>query len=415
MAHAPQITLTEADTKLPARMIAAGPKALIAGFALLAVGGLAAGFDLHRLGFAYLTAFAFWLTLALGGLVFLCLQHVSRAGWSVGVRRMIENVVSTIPWLFLASLPIVVPTAMGSDFFYHWNAEATMDFDRQHMPAKVPVYKMFLNNTFWTVRVLFYFTVWSLLARFFVGHSRSQDSDGDHTRTRKMEVLAAPGILLFALTLTFAGIDFLMSLDPHWFSTIWGVYLFAGAMTSFLSFLALMLMWLQKQGALTKAITAEHYHDIGKFMFGFVFFFGYIGFSQYLLIWYANIPEETVFYKHRQEGDWVAFSLLLLFGHFLIPFLGLISRHVKRHKPSLAFWAVWLLVMHFIDMFWIVMPSYAEHAGSPDKIYFGLENVAVWLGLGGLFLWRVLAKSGQGSVVPLRDPRLSESLQFENI
>ncbi len=414
MAHASEITLTEADTKLPAGMAAAGPKALIAGALLLGIGVLASGLDLHVLGFAYLTAFAFWLTVALGGLVFLCLQHVSRAGWSVGVRRMIENVVSTLPWMALASLPIVVPTAMGSEFFYHWNAESAIEFDRQHMPAKVPVYDNFLNNEFWTARIAFYFAVWILLARFFVGHSRRQDEDGDHNRTRKMEILAAPAILLFALTLTFAGIDFLMSLDPHWFSTIWGVYLFAGSMTSFLSFLALMIMWVQRQGGLSN-VTAEHFHDIGKFMFGFVFFFGYIGFSQYLLIWYANIPEETIFYKHRQEGDWTAFTLLLLFGHFLIPFLGLLSRHVKRHTPSLAFWAVWLLVMHFVDMYWIVMPTYAEHTGDPGRIYFGAANVAIWLGLGGLFLWRVLAKSGQGSIVPLRDPRLSESLHFENV
>ena len=413
MAHAEKITLTEADTKLPANMAAFGPKALIAGIVLVVVGGLVGGLDHAK--FSYLTAFAYWLTIALGGLVFLCLQHVSRAGWSVSIRRMIENVVSTLPWMFLLSLPIVIPTALGSDAIYKWNDPELYAFDQEFMPAKVPVYDGFLNNTFWTARVIGYFVIWSLLATFFVRHSRAQDNDGDHGRTRKMEILSAPAILLFALTLTFAGIDFLMTLDPHWFSTIWGVYLFSGAMTSFLSFLALLLMWLQSSGGLKDVITKEHYHDIGKFLFGFVFFFGYIGFSQYLLIWYANIPEETIFYAHRQEGAWTSFSLLLLFGHFLIPFLGLLSRHVKRHKPALAFWAVWMLVMHFVDMYWIVMPTLAQKLGDGTAIPFSSADVLIWLGMGGIFLWAVLNKAASGSIVPLRDPRLQESLQFHNI
>ena len=411
MAHAPQITLTEADTKLPARMIAAGPKALIAGFALLAVGGLAAGFDLHRLGFAYLTAFAFWLTLALGGLVFLCLQHVSRAGWSVGVRRMIENVVSTIPWLFLASLPIVVPTAMGSDFFYHWNAEATIDFDRQHMPAKVPVYDKFLNNTFWTVRVLFYFTVWSLLARFFVGHSRSQDSDGDHTRTRKMEVLAAPGILLFALTLTFAGIDFLMSLEAHWFSTIFGVYIFAGCTMSSFCVIALLAMFFQEKGRLKDCVTVEHYHDLGKLTFAFVFFWGYIGFSQFMLIWYANIPEETVWFDWRFTSGWGWVSLILLFGHLLIPFLGLMARTVRRNKKFLFFASIYMLCMHWLDHYWLVMPQLKD-----DHSFAAIPLVQIpcAIGLIGLFVALFCFIARDKPLVPLKDPRLGEALNFEN-
>jgi hypothetical protein len=205
-----------------------------------------------------------------------------------------------------------------------------------------------------------------------------------------------------------------MSLDPHWFSTIWGIYLFAGSMTSFLSFMALTLMLIQRHGGL-KMVTKEHFHDVGKLLFGFTFFFGYIGFSQYLLIWYADIPEETIFYKHRQEGSWAAFSVILLFGHFIIPFLGLLSRHVKRNKASLAFWAVWMLVMHFVDMYWIVMPTLAQKLGHADAIPFSWTHVAMWLGMGGILFGLMLKRAGAQSIVPVRDPRLAESLSFQNI
>lgn len=411
MAHAEPIHLTDADTKLPAGLSAWGTRSLILGLVAL---GLGIAADLGHFYFGYLTAFYFWLTLTLGALVFTLLQHVARAGWSVAVRRTAENVIGNFPILFLLFLPILVITATGSSAIYKWNDPATVEFDQTFMPAKLGVYTHYLNSTFWTVRIVGYFAVWILLSLFFRSQSRSQDQDGDHTRTRKMEILSAPGLLLFALTSTFAGIDILMSLDPHWFSTIWGIYLFAGSMTSFLSFMALTLMLIQRHGGL-KMVTKEHFHDVGKLLFGFTFFFGYIGFSQYLLIWYADIPEETIFYKHRQEGNWAAFSVILLFGHFIIPFLGLISRHVKRNKSSLAFWAVWMLVMHFVDMYWIVMPTLAQKTGHPEAIPFSWTHIAMWLGMGGVLFGLMLKRAGSQSIVPLRDPRLSESLNFQNI
>jgi hypothetical protein len=411
MAHAEPIQLTDADTKMPAGLSAWGTRSLILGLVAL---GLGIAGDVGHFHFGYLTAFYFWLTLTLGGLVFTLLQHVARAGWSVAVRRTAENVIGNFPILFLLFLPILVLTATGSSTIYKWNDPATVEFDQTFMPAKLGVYTHYLNSTFWTARIIGYFAIWILLSLLFRGQSRSQDQDGDHTRTRKMEILSAPGLLLFALTSTFAGIDILMSLDPHWFSTIWGIYLFAGSMTSFLSFLALTLMLIQRHGGL-KMVTKEHFHDVGKLLFGFTFFFGYIGFSQYLLIWYADIPEETIFYKHRQEGSWAAFSVILLFGHFIIPFLGLLSRHVKRNKASLAFWAVWMLVMHFVDMYWIVMPTLAQKLGHADAIPFSWTHVAMWLGMGGVLFGLMLKRAGDQSIVPVRDPRLAESLSFQNI
>ncbi len=419
MAHSHTVTeLTEADTRLPAKFAAWGSKGLVVGLILLALGVLPAALGKDgwkHFQFAYLTGYFFWLSIALGGLIYLCIQHIMRAGWGIVVRRMAENIVGTLPWMAILFLPILIPTLMGDTGIYKWADTAAMvAADIEALPGKVPVYQNFLNPTFWAVRAVVYFAVWIFLARFFVKQSQLQDQDGDPKRTRRMEMISAPAIFLFALTLTFAGFDWLMSLDPHWFSTIWGVYLFAGALLSFLSYLTLMTMGLQKSGAAEALITKEHYQDLGKLMFGFVFFWGYIAFSQYILIWYANIPEETIFYLYRQKGAWTGFTIVLLFGHLLIPFAGLLSKHVKRHKPTLAFWAVWLLVMHFVDMYWIVMPTLAKKLGNSYEIPFSFQHLAVWLGIGGIFFAFVVRNAGAKSIVPLRDPRLPESLAFEN-
>jgi hypothetical protein len=425
MAHAPTYELTEADTKLPASLGAFGPKLILIGIALVLA---ALGWDYLGMTepegehtspathwqFSYLTAFFYWLTIVLGGMIFLLIQHVFRAGWSVVVRRPAEAVVSCVPIMALLSLPILIPIVMGDSTLYLWTDQDWVDADAAHMPAKQVVFANFLNTKFFLVRVAVYFGLWFLLSRLLVGASNAQDSDGDIKHTRKLEMRAAPGILAFALTLTFAGFDLLMSLDPHWFSTIWGVYLFAGSMTSFMSLLALLTMWIQSKGGL-KFVNQEHYHDIGKLMFGFVVFFGYIGFSQFLLIWYANIPEETIFYLHRLEGNWSYFSVLLLFGHFIIPFLGLLSRHVKRHKPSLMFWAFWLLVVHFVDMYWIVMPTLSERLGHPESLNFHPIDLLVVLGLGGIVIGSAIKAAASRNIVPVRDPRLPESLALENI
>ncbi len=201
-----------------------------------------------------------------------------------------------------------------------------------------------------------------------------------------------------------------MSLTPHWFSTAYGVYYFSGAAVAALSAVILLLIALQAHGQLVTTITTEHYHELGKLLFAFIVFWGYIAFSQYMLIWYANMPEETEWYMPRQEGGWLAVSLILLFGHLFIPFLGLISRHAKRNKKMLGFWAVWMLVVHWFDMLYLVGPA-TESPG----VLFGLINACCLVGLGLLFLAGVLRLAGDRSLVPTKDPRLGESLGFENL
>jgi len=197
-----------------------------------------------------------------------------------------------------------------------------------------------------------------------------------------------------------------MSLSPHWFSTIFGVYYFAGCVVGSLALLIVMTRALQLSGRLTHAVSVEHYHDLGKLLFGFTFFWAYIAFSQFLLIWYANIPEETMWYQKRMENGWQWVSLLLLFGNFIVPFLGLMSRHVKRQPKLLAGWAAWLLLMHYVDLYWLAMP---EVLVSPS---IGLTELGCLAAFGGLMVAAWSKVAAKHALIPVHDPRLPESLAF---
>lgn len=407
------IELTESDQRMPASLRGLGTKLLGAGVLLIAIGlvlGFVEGDHFKHLKFAYLTAFAFVMTIVLGGLIWLLIQHVFRASWSVAIRRLSESIVGMMPLIVVLFVPLMVFVVTKDATLYKWLNDAYVAGDADFLPNKQVVYGSYLNQPFFIGRLVAYFAILVFLARFFTKNSVKQDETGDLRTTRRMEMLSAPMIPVFALTLTFLGLDLLMSLDPHWFSTIWGVYLFAGGMLAFNSLLALVMMAYQKQGAMLNAIRTDHYHDVGKLMFAFIIFWSYIAFSQYLLIWYAHIPEEITFFDKRQTHGWEWISATLIFGHFAVPLLGMLSKHVKRHKPALAFWAVWLLVMHLVDMFWIVMPNY-----SPGHVPLPFMTIALAFGFLALVLGGAIRSASSKALVPLRDPRLSESLAYHNV
>ena len=214
---------------------------------------------------------------------------------------------------------------------------------------------------------------------------------------------------MLALTQTFASVDWIMSLTPHWYSTMFGVYFFAGSFVGFIALLSVMTVAMQRAGLLETVVTAEHLHDLGKFLFAFTAFWAYIAFSQFLLVWYANLPEETIFYKARIEGSWRAVSILLMVGHFGVPFLYLMGRTVKRNGLTLAVGGVWLLLMHFVDLYWQVMPTLHPPGVRPSAL-----DVAAFVAVGGVFVAAVGWLMRRQALVPLRDPRLPESLAFEN-
>jgi hypothetical protein len=388
--------LGAAATRVRTVGLALGAVGVAASAALVAV--TPAGVE--QLLFSYLLDYAFLLSLALGALFFVILQHLTRAGWSVVLRRLAESVAMVLPLLAV----LAVPVALGVHELYHWSHADAVAADPV-LAAK----SAYLNVPFFLVRLVVYLVVWVALARFFFSRSVSQDTSGDVALTSAMERRSAPAMLLFAATVTFASVDLLMSLDPHWYSTIFGVYFFAGSVVGSLALLIVLARALQGSGRLARAITVEHYHDLGKLLFAFTVFWAYIAFSQYMLMWYANIPEETVWLLRRQSHGWQWVGLALLLGHFVLPFAVLLSRGPKRRPRLLAAVAGWVLAMHWVDMFWLVAP---ELHGDAVKVH-GLD-VTVLLALAGLAVSAWAHVMRRCALVPQRDPRLAESLGFEN-
>ncbi len=384
-------------------------RAWVTGGAALGVAGIAAALLLAAAGgeggwrhfyHVWLTNVAYFLSLALGGLFFVLMAHLTRAGWSVTVRRVGEVVSTNVVLMFVLALGLIP----GLHYLYEWTHAGEVAHDAL-LRHKEP----YLNEPFFVVRLVLYFAIWAAMAGFYLSRSKRQDGSGDPKLTRRMEILSAPLTIVFAVTLTLASFDLMMSLAPHWFSTIFGVYYFAGSFLGYVSFAVLLLMVLQRLGVLRRVVNTEHYHDLGKLQFAFVVFWAYIAFSQFMLIWYGNLPEETIWYLKRQTGQWTAVSLTLLFGHFVIPFLVLLSRHPKRRRWSLALASGWLLAMHWIDVYWLVMPGAYE-----GYVPFGLMEIAGIVGMGGLFVAATMWGLGRQPLIPVRDPRLPEAMRFEN-
>jgi hypothetical protein len=327
-------------------------------------------------------------------------QHLTRAGWSVVVRRTAENVMGTLP-IFAV---LFIPVAIGLHHTHHhwWHYEPGVDPILDHK-------RVFLNPTFFFVRVVIYFGVWTWLSMTLRRRSVEQDQTGNVELSKRNWKLSTGGMALFALSITFAAIDWIKSMDPHWFSTMWGVYYFAGAAVGIFSTMVVVNMSLQRDGYLVGIINQEHFHDIGKLLFGFVVFWSYIAFSQYFLIWYANIPEETIWFTHRLHGSWRGVGLLLMFGHFFLPFFFLLPRGIKRRRSTLLIGACWVLFIHYVDLYWVIMPMLHPDGFSPS-----LVDLTAWLGVGGVFLGAFAYLASKDALLPVKDPRLPESLAFEN-
>jgi hypothetical protein len=365
--------------------------------------GGAAGYFMDAKAFpsAYLTSFFWLLTIGLGGLWFVLIQHVVRAGWSVAPRRHAEWLTAILPAAAVLFLPLI---AFAPTLWSHWMGEHA-----HHDPLIVAKHG-YLNPTFFYIRAAIYFVIWIVVSIWFYNRSATLDTKRDDTVVEKMQAVAAPCLFLFGFSITFAGIDWLMSLDPHWYSTIFGVYLFAGAVTSALSVLCLINIRLQGAGLLSRVSNVEHNHDLGKLLFGFIVFFAYIGFSQYFLIWYANIPEETIFYKERWVPGWQTISLMILFGHFVVPFLVLLSRHPKRNPMILAIVAAWMIFMHWIDIYWLVKPNFDHHGA-----HFGIADIGALLLMAGVGAFVVARRATGSALFPLHDPRVPEAMRAENL
>jgi hypothetical protein len=373
----------------------------------------------------YLNGFMFAMALAFGGMIFTIIQHLVRANWSIVVRRIAESAMFALPFVALGGLPLLF--GHGGHAVFEWMHVEAVLADPM-LKAKVA----YLNASSFGLRFAVYMVIWAVVSLLLWSWSRKQDSAKTDEEaaafTYKQRFMAPIALIAFALSMTFGAFDFMMSLDPHWFSTIFGVYYFAGIALTFHAFLVVICFGLQRSGMLRGVVTTEHYHDLGKFMFGFTVFWTYIGFSQYFLIWYANIPEETHWFQYRAHGQWLSLSMLVIFGRFVLPFFLLLRRGWKRNPNYLVFMAVWVIAMEFVDMFWLIQPPFAHHAaarfereGAADVAEFFHHHITITgadvgflIGFLGLFLALFGWSLTTAKLVPIKDPRLEESLNHEN-
>jgi len=378
---------------------------LIATGLLLVVGVLT---DAKQFFFSYLFGYVFALDIALGALFWVLIHHVADAGWSVGLRRVFENMNRAILPLTVLFLPVLIGIFTGN--LYAW-----YDFIHGPEPSEAHlrhlwhVKHIYFSTAFLLARLALYFGVWIAYSVAMRNWSVRQDSAGGAVLTRRMQWWAPSGIVLLGLTSTFFAFDFLMSLQYSWFSTIFGVYFWVGGIRGSLSTCVLLVLTLRTLGYLRNTITMEHLHDAAKLMFGFTIFWAYIGFAQYFLIWYGNVPEETQFYLLRRNGSWYTLSVLLPVLYFVVPFFMLLPRAHKRSPFWLALVSAWILIMHAYDLYWQIMPVLHQ-----DTVHLHWLDIAAPVFMFGI----LLAATGWGflklPLIPIRDARLNETIRYEN-
>ncbi|MBN1443439.1 MAG: quinol:cytochrome C oxidoreductase [Planctomycetes bacterium] len=361
--------------------------------------------DSVRLAFAYLWGFSFVWTLVAGSLFFVALHHATRAVWSVVVRRVAELFAAPAPLVAILAVPLFCFSLAPQRFsIYPWADPATVRGDHV-LEGKA----LYLNPGFFIARGVLFVAVWALFSRFFVGRSLRQDrGEAGEEATIQMRRWSPAFLLLFALTVTFASFDWLMSLEPHWFSTIYGVYVFSGMVPAALGAITLAAIWLRRQGRLGDGVvTRHHLYNLGALQFAFACFWAYIAFSQFLLIWYGNLPEETIYFIRRAENGWLGISLALVALRFAAPFFLLLSRRAKMDPRILAIASVIGLAGQMLDLYWLIMP--AVHGGGPRLSWQEAGPLLLCCGLLILALWRFL---GKHSTLAAGDPLFETSRRF---
>lgn len=380
--------------------------------------------------YSWVFAYYFFLTLSIGGVFWTLLHNVSNSGWGTSVRRTFENLGSTFPWIFLFGLPLVFPQV--NQYLFEWmnihrEAGKGSVIDHLHHVDHLLYNKhWFMNIPFWLGRFAFYGIGLSLVIYFLRKLSTDQDTDPTPTVQRlfRARFHSTYTLIIFALTITFTGFDFLMGQDYKWFSTMWGVYLFAGSALNSMAVIVLVAAWLKSKGHLKHVTGPEHFHIMGKLMFAFTTFWAYIAFSQYFLIWYANITEETSYFLIRNTGNWNIGMICLVFLHFVLPFIVLLQAWLKKNPKYLSIVAIYTLCMHALDHYLITIPERGISLGRINHEVFGdivtsipgafWGDILAFVTIGAAFIFVLLRALGQHSLYPNRDPRILESANLSN-
>lgn len=381
----------------PASLDSLRQRSLIVGVAGLAAAGLGAFFDPGQFFHAYLLAFLFWLAAALGGLALSMLHHLSGGAWGVVLRRSFEASARTLPWMAL----FFVPVAFGMSHLYPWTDTAMVAGD--HLLKGKAGY---LNTPFFLIRAALYFAIWCGLALVLSRWSAEQDRNADPAIGVRMQRVSAGGLVIYVLSMTFASIDWAMSMEPHWFSTMYGFLFVIGQAIMGLAVAVITARRLWAEAPMAGVYNPGHFHDFGKLLFAFSMVWAYFTFSQFLIIWSANLPEEIPWYQHRLHHGWEFLAIALVACHFVVPFIVLLSRKTKRNATILARMAMWLIAARFLDLFFLIGPE-----AYPDGLSVGWIDLAAVVGLGGIWVALFLGNLQSRPLLPVHDRDFVHALQ----
>lgn len=348
---------------------------------------------------SYITAFLWVLAAPLGALGLIMLHHLTRGAWGVVIRRILEASSRTLPLMALFFVPIL----LGRAEIFHWSHAELFDPASEHYDSLIAGKSWYLNMPFFIGRAVLYFLVWIGFTALLNRKSALQDETGDIAHARSMQAWSAGGIVIFMLTVSFAAFDWLMSLDAHWFSSIYGVYYAIGAALTALAFTIAISVWLARREPMSEVFRASHFHDFGKLMLAFLMLWAYFSVSQLIIIWSGNLPEEVGWYISRTTGMWAPFPYIIIVLHFALPFVLLLSTDLKRDARRLVVVAVFILLMRLADMFWQAGPSLGMES-------WHWMDVALPVGLGGLWLAFFFTHLKRRPLIPRNEPFLEEAL-----
>jgi len=371
-------------------------RALIAGIAGLGASAVGAVFSIDQFLHSYLWSYMFILGLSLGSMAWLMLQYLGGGAWGMVIRRPAEAAARLLP----AVAVLFIPIALGIPRLYLWS-HADIVAQDEILKHKAP----YLNVPFFLGRAVIYFAGWCLLSWLLNKWSANQDRRGGTVAEHKLSAISALGLIFWVFSITFAAIDWILSVDPHWFSTIFGLLFVAGQGLSSMAFLITVLVMMSRTRPFSQILTPRHMHDLGKLTLAFVMVWAYFSFSQFLIIWSGNLPEEIPWYLERLRGGWGYVALLLVAGHFALPFALLLSRDLKRNFKLLANICMFILAMRFVDLFWLLAPDFR-------KADFGISwlDLSVPIGLTGAWLFLFFTQLEKRPLMPIGDPHLEESL-----
>lgn len=346
---------------------------------------------------SYLFAYVFWIGIPLGSLAFIMLHHLTGGRWGFGIRRLLEACSRTLPLMTLLFLPL----PLGLARLYLWAQPAAVAADSM-LQYKRP----YLNVPFFLARAVFYFLVWLGLSYLLNRWSHDQDRVGELDSQRRLRALSAPGLIAYGLTVTLASVDWVMSIEPHWFSTIYGMLFMIVQVLAALAFAVAILPLVAQVEPFSELITPQLLNDLGNFLLTFVMLWAYLAFSQFLIIWSGNLKDEIPWYTSRANGAWAAIAVILLILHFGVPFLLLLSRGVKRRLELLAAVAVGLVALTVLDVFWLMVPGFLS-----DRPRFHWMDLLALIGIGGVWFATFLWQLQDRPLLPLHDPELQGALQ----